>query len=307
MSRSIWRVEARGLFVWLEDCYQQQAQPRDSLSGVLLEQAREALDAPPGDKLTKVRTWWNGWHKESVWRALHAAEARITSLGGDLAGRLPDVRARVGAHLPAKDDRYRALGKIGATSDADVTAPDRVVIETALAAAFKTADDSYSTLRGHRNRLLYTAFVLLALMTVIGVVTSLRAGMLPLCGKGVCPTGGASGSGGDFWWVAGWGVFGALVAATVTGMKLKLSLAPYAYGVPLFITKLALGAGIAVIGVLALKAGAIAGAKLDNQVALIMAAIALGYSQQVGTRVLDSYSKKLVAEAKPSTAVTAAD
>lgn len=38
-----------------------------------------------------------------------------------------------------------------------------------------------------------------------------------------------------------------------------------------------------------------------------MAAIALGYSQQVGTRILDSDSKKLVAEAKPSTANAATD
>lgn len=107
--------------------------------------------------------------------------------------------------------------------------------------------------------------------------------------------------------MAGWGVLGAGNAATVTGMKLKPSLAPRAFGILLVITKFLLGAGIDVIGTLALKAGAIAGHKLDNQVALIMAAIAQRYSQHAGTRILDNCSKKLLAEPKPSTADAATD
>ncbi|MEU3650922.1 hypothetical protein AB0E59_46735 [Lentzea sp. NPDC034063] len=259
----------------------------DPQSQQLLDEAEAALAAQVGGLVA----WWDGRQKEDVWRSLHAAEARITSLGPDLAGRLPDVRARVGAHLSGKDDRYRALGKIDA---ANLGPDDRTKVETALEAAFKLGDDAFSTLRGHRNRLLYTGAMLLVGLLMIGLAASITPERLPL-GPGGAPVPG------DFWWVALLGSFGAIFAASVTGAKLKLSLAPYAFGVPLFGLKIVLGAAFAVVGVLLLKAGAVAGQKVENQVALIVAAIVFGYSQQVGTKILDTYSKKLVAAAKPST------
>ncbi|GHH31784.1 hypothetical protein [Lentzea cavernae] len=283
---SPWRAEAGALLKRLTARWNQ-LQPPDDLSQQFLADAEAAL----AETDNSVRGWWNGRHKETVWRSLHAAEARITSLGTDLGGRLPDVKARTGQHLSSRDERYKALIGI---DPANLGLNDRTAVETALEAALRLGDDGFSTLRGHRNRLLYTATALLVVLLVIGTAATFKPTMLPL---GI----GQSTGGGDFWWVALWGLFGAIFAASVSGAKLKLSLAPYAFGVPLFGLKVVLGAAFAVVGVLALKAGVVAGQKVENQAALIVAAITLGYSQQLGTKILDTYSKKLVAEAKPST------
>jgi hypothetical protein len=286
MTDRPWKLEANALLIRLAARWDLLPAP-DPQSQQFLAAAEVAL----AETDNSLPAWWDGRQKETVWRSLHAAEARITSLGSDLGGRLPEVKARVGVHLSGKDDRYKALAKLDA---GNLGVDNRTTVETALEAAFKLGDDGFSTLRGHRNRLLYTGAVLLAVLLVIGVAATITPKMLPL------GLGDSSGRG-DFWVVSLWGLFGAIFAASVSGAKLKLSLAPYAFGVPLFLLKVVLGAAFAVVGVLLLKAGAVAGQKVDNQAALVVAAIALGYSQQLGTKILDSYSKKLVAEAKPST------
>lgn len=297
MSRTPWHAEARALLIRLEVQWAS-VTGEDRVIDELLKLAEKELTGGPAGP----RTWWNGWYKEVVWRSLHAAEARITARSGDLGGRLPEIRARVGAHLSGKDERCKALAKIDNAALSGASAGQaRVVVETALDAAFKAADDSYSTLRGHRNRLLGTAVALFVLMVAMGIAIGKSPAMLPLCSGNLCPTGGTTASGGDYWWVVALGLFGALVAS-VPGVKVKLSLAPYAFGAPLFVLKLLVGAGFAVVGVVAMKTGVVGGVVVTNQAVLIVSAIVFGYSQRVGTQILDSYSKKLVAEAKPSTA-----
>lgn len=172
--------------------------------------------------------------------------------------------------------------------------------------AFKIADNSRSTSHRHRNRRLYTALMLLVLVIATGTLTLCRPVPPAVRAKAYVSRGSSSDSGGTS--------VGGRTGRARRGQRrdrhrdeAQAELGPYAFGVLLVITKLLLAAGIAVIGMLALKAGAIAGQKLDNQVALIMTAIAQRYSQHARTRILDNCSKKLVAEPKPSTADAATD
>jgi hypothetical protein len=66
------------------------------------------------------------------------------------------------------------------------------------------------------------------------------------------------------------------------------------------VIKVVLGASLAVIGVLVLGAGLGEGLiGLRNQAAVLVAAVVFGYTQQLGTRLLDNYADKLLDDVRP--------
>lgn len=97
------------------------------------------------------------------------------------------------------------------------------------------------------------------------------------------------------------GAIGAAIAAVQSLLTLRQSAAPYTLSGYLALVKILLGAVFAAVGVLLfLSAGVIGSAiSMANRGTLLAAAVVLGYSQQIGTRVLDTYAKRIMTDARP--------
>lgn len=96
------------------------------------------------------------------------------------------------------------------------------------------------------------------------------------------------------------GAIGAAIAAVQSLLTLRQSAAPYTLSGYLALVKILLGAVFAAVGVLFLSADVIGSAiSMANRGTLLAAAVVLGYSQQIGTRVLDTYAKRIMTDARP--------
>lgn len=303
-----WRVMAADRLRWLE-CESAQLEGH----GVpcvekALGEARAALAVrrPFSQVGQRIAAWWSGWDIERTWRALHDAEARTMAQRRDLSGLMPTLRSWIRNYLPAEDPRVKALH-----FDAkNATPAHRLALEQAIRAAFAVSDNNYDVLRGHRNKLFVATLALAVLTLILGVRTAQFPDMLPLCVDTnpadqsdvvVCPTGNQQGrSGGDIWFVFLLGAIGAAIAAVQSLLTLRQSAAPYTLSGYLALVKILLGAVFAAVGLLFLTAGVLGSAlTMGNRGALLAAAVVLGYSQQIGTRVLDSYAKQIMTETRP--------
>ena len=104
----------------------------------------------------------------------------------------------------------------------------------------------------------------------------------------------------DIWLVQLLGAFGAVVAAVVLLTRRRPSLSPYVLVGYQALIKVLLGSALAVIGVLALSAHVAEGLTcITSQAALLLWSALLGYSQQVGTRLLDNYADRVMNRVRP--------
>jgi hypothetical protein len=245
-----------------------------------------------------LAAWHSGAHIERAWRALHLAEAKMIAHSPDLGARLPAVRARVEEDLDRNDWRVKALAAIKPDG---IGCHEQATVAEALRAAFAVSDNSHTAVRSLRNRLVLFGLLLLVLNLVVGVLSSVYPHLVPLCVKDVCATGGAGPTGGDVWFVQLLGTLGGAVAVVILLLNTRpsvvvYSLTPYQVGI-----KIMLGAVLAVIGVLIAGTGLLQGIVTDRP-DLIVLALILGYSQQVGTRFLDSYANSVLGKAQPKAA-----
>ncbi|WP_440902484.1 hypothetical protein [Actinosynnema sp.] len=249
-----------------------------------------------------IAAWWSGWRIERGWRALHEAEIAVSAASPGFLGRLPGLVARVAEQLDETDPRRRALEEL--RPGEFPVGVERAVVVDALRAAFDRSDFAHAGSRALRNKLIAASAVLLLVNTALGVVGLLSPGYLPLCVRpeqlaAVCPTGAAAG-GADVWLVQALGGFGAVLAAVVLLLRRRPSLTPYVTVGYQATIKVLLGASLAVVGVLALGAGVTTGLiGVSSQSALLLWAVILGYSQQVATRLLDSYADRVLEQARP--------
>lgn len=297
-----WRVVAEDRLHWLE-AEKAQISPEScpgadqalARARAALYQRRSAWRIPQ-----RLAAWWSGWDIERTWRALHDAEARIVPQRLELAGAMPAQRVWIRRYLPADDLRMKALDFDGNTP----TSGQRSALEQAIRAAFIVSDNKFDVLRGHRNKLFVATMTLAVLTLVLGARVTKFPDMLPLCVEVdpvVCPTGNRAGrSGGDIWFVFLLGAVGASIAAVQSLLTLRQSAAPYTLSGYLASVKILLGAVFAAVGLLFLTAGVAGNAiTMGNRGTLLAAAVVLGYSQQVGTRVLDGYAKRIMSETRP--------
>jgi hypothetical protein len=104
----------------------------------------------------------------------------------------------------------------------------------------------------------------------------------------------------DIWLVQLLGAFGAVVAAVVLLTRRRPSLSPYILVGYQALIKVLLGSALAVIGVLALSAHVAEGLTcITSQAALLLWAALLGYSQELGTRLLDNYADRVMNHVRP--------
>jgi hypothetical protein len=250
-------------------------------------------------------SWWSGWHIERAWRALHEAEVCTEAALPDLDGRLPSLRQRVAAYLPDDDLRRQALDSLQPGRPAGTA--DRAVVVDALRAAFDASDDAHAAARALRNKMVAAAVLLFVVNTALGLVGLLRPEFLPMCAHlpsneqiQACATGAKTPGPLDVWLVQLLGAFGAMVAAVVLLLRRRPSLSPYVLIGYQAIIKMLLGSALAVIGVLALSAGVAEGLTcITSQAALLLWSALLGYSQQVGTRLLDNYADRVMNHVRP--------
>ncbi|HEY4453062.1 MAG TPA: hypothetical protein VGN81_02020 [Pseudonocardiaceae bacterium] len=251
--------------------------------------------------------WWSGWRIERAWRALHEAEVYLIAADPGLTARLPALAERINPCLPDTDLRRIALSRLRPEDPPNVS--DRVVVTDAVRAAFDASDEAHASARALRNKLFVAALALLLVNVLLGVVSSVLPHVLPMCvatnenlaaAQLICAGGGAHPGGGEVWLVAMMGAVGASIAAVVLLVRRRPSLSPYVLAGYQALIKVLLGALLAVVGVLALGAGLAEGLVwLRGQDAILFWAVLLGYSQQVGTRLLDNYADRLLDRVRP--------
>ncbi|HJP78621.1 MAG TPA: hypothetical protein VJ914_30380 [Pseudonocardiaceae bacterium] len=251
--------------------------------------------------------WWSGWRIERAWRALHEAEVYLIAADPALSARLPALGERISPCLPDTDLRRIALSRL--RPEDPPSAADRIVVTDAVRAAFDASDEAHASARALRNKLFVAALTLLLLNVLLGIVSSVWPTLLPMCVAGnenpagnqlICAGGSAHPAGGEVWLVAMMGAVGASIAAVVLLVRRRPSLSPYVLAGYQALIKVLLGALLAVVGVLALGAGLVQGLiSLHSQDAVLFWAVLLGYSQQVGTRLLDNYADRLLNRVRP--------
>jgi hypothetical protein len=244
---------------------------------------------------TNLPNWYSGANIERAWRSLHFAEARVLASCPDLAGRLPAVRARVLEDLEKNDQRVKALQDV---KPANIGPDERAAVAEALRAAYSTSDNSHTAVRSLRNRLLLFGLLMLALNLGLGALSSAYPTLLPLCVKDFCATGGAGPAGGDVWLIQLLGALGGAVAVVILLLRTRPSVVAYTLTPYQACIKIMLGAVLAIAGVLIAATGVLQGI-VTTRPALLVLALILGYSQQVGTRFLDSYADTVVGKAQP--------
>ncbi|GAA2971942.1 hypothetical protein [Actinokineospora diospyrosa] len=245
--------------------------------------------------------WYSGVNLERAWRAVHLADEVLVASSPDLVGRMPAIRATVSRKLPGKDPRLKALEP--AVFDGLSAAAQREVVLTALRGAHQSSHDAATAVRSLRNRIILFGLLLLAINIAVGWLTAHHERMLPLClvngANTICPTGGPNPTSGDVWWLQLMGMLGASIAVVVLLLRTKPSVVPYTLTPYQAIVKVLLGSILAVVGVLVLRAGLLHDV-VTTQASLIAFALVLGYSQQVGTRLLDNFADQVVQRAQPS-------
>jgi hypothetical protein len=247
---------------------------------------------------TNLGNWYSGANIERAWRSLHLAEAKVWATCPDLAGRLPAVRERVLEDLDKNDQRVKALQEVKAAS---IGPDERAAVAEALRAAYSTSDNSHTAVRSLRNRLLLFGLLMLGLNLGLGALSSAYPTLLPLCVKEFCATGGAGPAGGDVWLIQLLGALGGAVAVVVLLLRTRPSVVAYTLTPYQACIKIMLGAVLAIAGVLIAATGVLQGI-VTTRPALLVLALILGYSQQVGTRFLDSYADTVVGKAQPRAA-----
>ncbi|SES44141.1 hypothetical protein [Actinokineospora terrae] len=249
--------------------------------------------------------WYSGVNIERAWRAVHLADEVLVASSPDLPSRMPAIRATVTRKLPERDPRARALAP--AAFDVLGDAARRDVVLVALRGMHQASHDAATAVRSLRNRIILFGLLLLAINLAVGWLTALHDHMLPLClGTGadaICPTGTGTPTGGDVWWLQLMGMLGASIAVVVLLLRTKPSVVPYTLTPYQAVVKVLLGAILAVVGVLILRTGLLHDL-VGNQAALLIFALVLGYSQQLGTRLLDSFADQVVQRAQPSATTT---
>jgi hypothetical protein len=255
-------------------------------------------------RLHRLSMWWTGWRVERSWRALHEAEVQLSAADPELAAHLPSLRERVALGLPADDQRRRALD--GLTPHMPPDAADRAVVSDALRAAFDASDEAHAAARALRNKLFVAGGVLAVVNTLLGILGFAEPGFVPMCvdvvtgNRQVCASGGISPARADLWLTQVMGAAGAIVATVVSLVRRRPSLSPYILVGYQALIKVLLGALLAVFGVLLLGAGVGAGLiGLRDQAALLVAAVVFGYTQQLGTRLLDDYADRILNRVRP--------
>ncbi|HVV24982.1 MAG TPA: hypothetical protein VHF06_36460 [Pseudonocardiaceae bacterium] len=271
--------------------------------------AAEALDVvervlherPRG--LRRLSVWWTGWRVERAWRSLHEAEIYVTAADPDLVAHLPALRERVALGLPPDDQRRTALDGLDEHTPVGTV---RAMVTDALRAAFDASDEAHAAARAFRNKLFVAGAVLVVLNTLLGILGFAEPGFIPMCvdkitGDGrICASGADRPMPADLWLTQVMGAAGAVIATVVLLVRRRPSLSPYILIGYQGLIKVLLGALLAVFGVLLLGAGVGDGLiGLRGQAAVLVAALVFGYTQQVGTRLLDNYADRLLDRVRP--------
>lgn len=249
-----------------------------------------------------VASWWSGWHIERAWRSVHEAEIAVVAAGNGFLGRLPGLKARVAENLDEHDPRRIALEEM--RPGEYPLSVERELVVDALRAAFDASDFAHAGSRALRNKLIATSAVLFVVNTLLGIVGLVKPGLIPMCVGSerlptVCPS-GKTAAGADVWLIQVLGAFGAVLSAVVLLLRRRPSLSPYVMVGYQALIKVLLGAALAVVGILALGAGVTTGLiGVASQAALLLWAVILGYGQQVATRLLDSYTDRVMDQARP--------
>lgn len=287
---SAWRVPVAEKLQWLQSELDSRDDP---VPPGVLEAMRTA------HRSTKAKTslgrWYSGADIERAWRNLHLAEAKVIATSPDLGGRLPAVRERVLEDLDKNDQRARA---VQAVKPDNIGPNEQAAVVEALRAAYSASDNSHTAVRSLRNRLLLFGLLMLALNLGLGAIASRYPTLLPLCVKDFCATGGAGPVGGDVWLIQLLGALGGAVAVVILLLRTRPSVVAYTLTPYQASIKIMLGAVLAIVGVLIAGTGVLQGI-VTNRPALLVFALILGYSQQVGTRFLDSYADTVVGKAQP--------
>jgi hypothetical protein len=261
----------------------------------------------------------------SAYTYLHAAErARVLLLSDEqVMASLPSIRARATVYLKADNQHRVALDGLPDTTASAHQASAGVqqqssgqsrssgqptiqeIAEAALGAAFEAEDQQQAQVRRFRSVLFGTFIALLVLVAILAFVGLRDPGLISLCVRQhdkaiVCPSGGSEKSRANMGLVLGFGSIGAslAVARHLTALKPGVR---YSLSVAEGLLKVALGAVIAVLGILLLRTQVEFVGILASQAGLLTAAVVFGYGQQLFTGLIDRRATIVMDAASPLT------
>lgn len=179
-----------------------------------------------------------------------------------------------------------------------------------LARSRRAEDQQQLQVRHFRGVLYGTSAVMFVVVAVLWIVGAVHPGFFPLCwplsGKHptmICPTGSSEPSATSVPLVLGIGALGAALSVALNLADVKPAGVRFSLTVAQGLNKIVLGAIIAVLGIIVLRAATNTPGFLATQPGLLTTAVVFGYSQQLFTRLIDRQANELTNAASPATPV----
>jgi hypothetical protein len=160
-----------------------------------LIRADTALHAKGG----RIRSWWTGARIETVWAAVHEAEAWTTlvlssdELRSGIPSLVASVKQRIGQDDPRLDSYTKALKRVGDASAA-VSAADREQLKSIQRDVRTIADVAHSKVRAFRNRVLLVGACLVLAAIIPVLAARSNPDLVPVCAAPDAPQTPASAS-----------------------------------------------------------------------------------------------------------------
>ena len=310
----VWRVAA--LTEWsrlADDLRESDAPPTHAghgdaaVAAERLRLARAALEPYPLRRAPRL--FYTGARVEQAWTCLHKADRALLALVSEdkLRGRIPFVRAAVLEHLDRDDPQRQPfladLDRIERSTTA-LGLAERERLRGMRALADERSDLFNREVRALRNVLLILCVSLALALAGAAVMHLFFHQFLTVCGGPPgpgdrCPGGGSKAGALDLVQIELAGGIGGLVSALPSLRTAKRMPGPYSLAMVQILFKFLSGAGVALLAILLLQAGALAGLPRQPGSQLVGYAGFFGLVQQALTTLADKRVSDLAASEVP--------
>jgi hypothetical protein len=323
-------MEMENLLNWLEK------KSHDEYKKPLVKAVRDHLEAARESAHTRatLRGTISGSVVERTTASLDAAQIHLLRLAplDYLRSYVPSLFAEAQEQLDGNDLRLMRLKRLADQANVDqaLTEPERSDVIAAIQSTMAEARHRQMRVRTFRNVIWFTTAAILALTIIVAFIGFINPTMLPLCFSPesrvvVCPTHRsfipATGAGvndvpspsaqdeatrrsanpRDIALVEFVGLLGAAVAATAALRRMRGTADPYSLPVALATLKLPLGALIAFLALLLIRAQFVPGlSALDSSAQIIAWSLIFGYSQELFTRAVDRQAAAVLQGTAPT-------
>jgi hypothetical protein len=265
--------------------------------------------APPHSLGERLMFWFSGSRIESAWAAVRRAEDALLLILPEpvVRAQIPEIEALVHSQFASRDGQLKELmaGLADAKTE-ELTPSLRERLRAVRELAQYQSDLRMHEVRRFRNLLLATAGALTLLVLTLAIVHAVNPHFVSVCasptpgqGTDLCPDGTMHSRRADLFEVEFIGAIAGLLSALVALARSSHTPSPYSIPSAQVVFKAAAGAATALVGVLLLQGGALAGLSRQPGSSVLAYAALFGFAQQILTRLVDEKAGA-VAPAKPA-------